>query len=89
MREEKFIEAALPPAANHRAGTLDEALVVVAQEPAVVQASLYTAVVAGDAEAAAKFIQADPGLAKEKGGPNQWKSRNGTVRRKRRREQSQ
>jgi ankyrin repeat protein len=68
-----FIEAAsVPRDASHSSGTVDEAEAIRAAHPGVERSSIYSAAVAGDADAVRRFLADDPGLATAKGGPRGW-----------------
>lgn len=68
-----FLRAALVPRATwHASGTLDEAEAIRARYPDVERASLFTALVLGDADTVRAELERDPAAATRKGGPFQW-----------------
>jgi len=67
-----FIEAALLPAADHRAGTLDRAKALLDDDPSIATASIHAAAMLGEVEAVEAFLAHDPRLAVAVGGPRGW-----------------
>jgi ankyrin repeat protein len=68
-----FIEAAsVPQNASHVSGTLERAEEILAANPEVATASIYTAAILGDHETVGHFVESDKRLATEKGGPRNW-----------------
>ncbi len=73
MLTDTFIKAACVPLDDsHVSGTLDEARQILADNPAIVYSSIYTAAVVGNAITVKQFLEGDPSLATQKGGPHNW-----------------
>jgi ankyrin repeat protein len=69
-----FIEAACIPMDGswHSTGTLDRASAMLAADPAIATANVYTAAVLGDHATIARAIEAESASATAKGGPHRW-----------------
>lgn len=72
-----FLRAALVPREDsgfpsHAAGTLDDANALLAAEPDIARANIFTAAALGDDIAVQQFLAADSALAKARGGPYEW-----------------
>ena len=67
-----FFAAASVARDGHRAGTVDEAELILARYPDVATSSIYAAALLGDDRSVKKFLAQDRGLAKIKGGPCGW-----------------
>lgn len=67
-----MIAASCPIAATHFDATLDEAQVLLEENPEFSSKDIYSACVVGDAKAVRGFLAKNPKLAKRKGGPLGW-----------------
>jgi ankyrin repeat protein len=67
-----FLEAVVPPATDHRAGTATAALDLLNADPLLAAASIHAAAAAGNATAVERFLAEDPTLATRPGGPHGW-----------------
>jgi len=68
----RFIVAACSPRNGHRSGTLDEAEMILGQDPQVAGSSIYAASILGDETTVRGFLARDPSGATAKGGPLGW-----------------
>lgn len=73
---EFLVAATVPLNASHSSGALDRAAAMIAETPAIAQASVFTLVVVGDDARLAALLPADPSarreLATAHGGPHEW-----------------
>jgi ankyrin repeat protein len=68
-----FIRAAcVPRNDSHASGTLDEAEMILAREPRVARANIYTAAILADEAGVREFLARDRASATAKGGPEDW-----------------
>ena len=65
-------EACVPRDAPHASGTMEHAEAILAAHPEVAKSNIHTAAILGDALGVRRFLAADAGAAKVKGGPYGW-----------------
>lgn len=69
----EFLRAASAPLdTGHASGTLDRAEALLAAHPAIALSGIHAAAVLGDDASIQRLLAANPGLAREKGGPHNW-----------------
>jgi hypothetical protein len=72
-RDGRFLDAAVPrPEDDHGSGDAVRARSMLAREPSIATANIYTASVLGDAETVAALLADEPSLSRKKGGPRDW-----------------
>lgn len=68
-----FIDAAVPQVKdNHRAGNLEQANALLAEDPTIVRANIFTAVILGEADWLTAYLKSNPEAATQTGGPRNW-----------------
>ncbi len=68
-----FIDAAVPQVKdNHRAGNIERANALLAEDPTLAQANVFTAVILGEADWLSAHLKARPEAAVQSGGPRNW-----------------
>jgi len=69
---DEFIVAACVPRSAHASGSLDEADAILAAQPEVAAASIYTTAILGDAAGVTQLLSESPAHATARGGPYDW-----------------
>lgn len=69
---ERFLDLACLNYRHDHCDRFAQATALLAQQPELATASIWTAAAVGDAAAVTRFLDADPGLLEARGGPQQW-----------------
>lgn len=68
-----FIDAAVPQVKdNHRAGNIERANALLAEDAALAHANIFTAVILGEADWLSTHLKVNPEAATQTGGPRNW-----------------